>query len=74
MIELVYYVFMWGLVVETVIFLFLNLPTPRGIKGKIVDFLATHRFVGYLMYLHLGCCILAAFFFFDLSQEEKHFG
>jgi hypothetical protein len=68
MIEIVYVVFFWALIIETVLFIFLNIPSPTGVKGKIVNFLTTHRYVTFVMYLHLIFCILAAFFYLDLSQ------
>lgn len=73
MIDAVYVVFLWALVAESIVFILLNIPTPRGAKGWMVNFLSTNKFVGYIMYAHLIFCILALFFYFDLSQEESFF-
>lgn len=73
MIDAVYMLFLWALALESVVFILLNIPTPRGIKGKMVNFLSTNKIVGYLMYAHLVFCVLALFFYFDLSQEESFF-
>lgn len=65
MIEAVYYVFFWILIFEVAVFCFLNLPTPRGWKGKIVNFLTTSKAMNMIMKIHLGCCFLAAIFYYD---------
>lgn len=67
---IIYAGFFWILVGEVVFFAILNLPTPKGSKGRIVNFLATNRIIGYVLLAHLGCCIIAAFFYWDLHHEE----
>lgn len=69
MLDLVYYFFFWVLAVEALVFVLLNIPTPRGFKGKLIDFLCTNTIVSYIMYGHIVLCILAVFFFFDLAEE-----
>lgn len=73
MIDLLYGVFFWSLVLESVIFLFLNLPTPKGFKSTIINFLSTNKIVGYLIYAHLVFCLIALFFYLDLTQSQKFF-
>lgn len=68
-----YFIFFWALIFQVVIFVLLSIASPLGIKGKIISLFTTHKSVGYILYFHLAFCILAAFFFLDLSQEEKHF-
>lgn len=78
MIEAVYVVFFWILVLEVIVFCFLNMPTPRGWKSKVIKVLTTSATVKTLMKIHLGCCLLAGLFFYDcyrtenMFQEEKH--
>ena len=77
MIEAVYLIFFWILVVEVVVFCFLSI-TPVKWKGKVVKVLTTSSIVKTLMKAHLGCCLLAALFYYDCYstetrfQEEKH--
>jgi cytochrome b561 len=68
MIEIVYFTFFWALIVEVAIFFLLTVASPTGIKGKIISMFTTHKSIGYVLYVHLAFCILAAFFFIDLSQ------
>ena len=65
--------FFFGLIVEVVLFLFLNLPTPRGWKSVIVRFLNTNPKVKSIMRAHLGFCLLAGVFFFNLHREENKY-
>lgn len=72
MFELIYSIFFVVLIVEVVIFLFLTLPTPKGWKGIVVNFLNTNRSVQYLRKVHLGFCVIAALFLWDsLSNTAK---
>lgn len=68
MIEFIYIIFFWFLILEVTVFVLLNIPTPHGFKGKIVRFLTTNKTVWMIMKIHLAACIIAAFFFFDLNQ------
>ena len=70
---MLYIGFFWVLVIEVVIFILLNAPTPRGFKGKVLNFLSNNKIIGYVMYLHLAFCALALFFYLDLANEEKFF-
>jgi hypothetical protein len=70
---MLYIVFFWVLVIEAGIFLLLNAPTPRGFKGKLLNFLSNNKIITYVMYLHLGFCIIALFFYFDLMNEESFY-
>lgn len=72
MFELIYSIFFLVLIAEVVIFLFLTLPTPKGWKGKVVNFLNTNHSVQYLRKVHLGFCVIAALFLWDsLSNTAK---
>ena len=73
MIDAVYVVFFWILVVEVAIFCFINLPTPRGWKGKLINFLTSSTKMRTFMKIHFGLCLLAGLFFLDLSGTENHF-
>jgi hypothetical protein len=73
MLEAVYFIFFWFLILQALIFLFLNLPSPRGVKGKLINFISNHKHIGYVVYVHVAFCLLAGFFMMDLHQEETHF-
>ncbi len=73
MFELVYTLFFFVLILEVIIFLFLNLPTPHGWKAVIIKFLNTNKHVKTLMKAHLGFCLLSAVFLYDcFKQEDKY--
>jgi hypothetical protein len=58
-----------------VAFLFLTLPTPRGWKGKVVNFLNTNQSVQKIRKLHLGFCVMAALFLWEsISNTERYRG
>jgi len=69
MFDLVYSVFFMILLLEVGLFLFMNLPTPKGWKGKIVKFLNTNKSIKTIMKVHLGCCLLSAIFFMDCYKK-----
>jgi hypothetical protein len=73
MIEFIYPVFFWFLVVEVVLFSFLNLPSPKGWKGAVVNFLNTNIYVQKILKAHLWLCITALFFFYDCYTTEARF-
>lgn len=73
MIDAIYIGFFWILVLETLIFVFLNLPTPKGFKSKLLNLLSHSRIISWLMYTHLIFCLLALFFYTDLSQSEEFY-
>jgi hypothetical protein len=55
------------------LFSFLNLPSPRGWKGAVVNFINTNLFVQKILKLHLWLCIAALFFFYDCYTTEARF-
>lgn len=67
---LIYIGFFWMLVFQAVLFVSLNLPTPKNFKHKILKVLSTSKLIEYLMYAHLVSCLIAVFFYIDLSQQE----
>lgn len=73
MIEAIYIIFFWILVLEVLLFMFLNMPTPRGWKSKIIKFLINNKSIKTIMKLHLGCCFVAALFFYDCYRTENMF-
>jgi hypothetical protein len=73
MFEIIYSIFLVVLVAEVLVFLFLTLPTPRGWKGKVVQFLSTNPSVQTLRKAHLGFCLIAAFFLWDSMNSSKQF-
>ena len=75
MFELIYTAFLWVLVAEVVVFLFLTLPTPRGWKGTVISFLNTNKSVQHLRKAHLGFCIIACLFLWEsLNSGAKYTG
>jgi len=42
---LIYICFFWILVLEVVIFVILNLPTPKYFKGKIISFFSKNTLI-----------------------------
>jgi hypothetical protein len=73
MFELIYTGFFFILVIEVLLFLFLNLPTPKGWKGRTINFLSQNQSVRTLLKIHLGCCVLSALFFVDCMNRESKF-
>ena len=73
MLELVYILFFWILVIEVAIFSFLNLPSPRGWKGAVVKFLNTNPNIRKFLKIHLWLCIIALVFFFDSYTSEAKY-
>jgi hypothetical protein len=73
MFEIIYSIFLVVLIAEVLIFLFLTLPTPRGWKGKVVNFLNTNAAVQTLRKVHLAFCLIAAFFLWDSMNSSKQF-
>jgi hypothetical protein len=74
MIEFIYPVFFWILVIEVAIFSFLNLPSPKGWKGAVVKFINTNIYVKKFLKVHLWICLLALFFFYDSYTTEQKLG
>ena len=73
MFEIIYSIFFVVLVAEVVLFLFLTLPTPRGWKGTVVNFLNTNTTVQTIRKAHLGFCLIAAFFLWDSTSSGNQF-
>lgn len=71
MIEFIYPVFFWILVLEVFIFCFLNLPSPKGWKGAVVRFVNTNKYVKQFLKVHFWICFLALFFFYDSYNTEQ---
>lgn len=53
------------------VFLFLNIPTPKGWKGKIVKFLHSNEQVKAIIKAQMGICLLAALFLVDSYRQES---
>ncbi len=71
--QFVYILFFWILVLEVILFSFLNLPSPRGWKGAVVKFLNTNKGIKKFLKVHFWLCIIALVFFFDAySSEQKY--
>ena len=71
MIDAIYFVFFWLLVIEVILFVFISLPLPDRFKRKVVNTLTQSKFMNLLLKIHLGSCVLAGLFFLDLYQTEK---
>jgi hypothetical protein len=57
------------LMFEVGVFLFFSLPIPGVVKKKIVRVLLGSKFMRFVMWVHLGLCIIAGLFYFELTQS-----
>jgi hypothetical protein len=73
MFEVAYLLFFFILCLEVVLFLFLNLPTPRGWKSVVVRFINTNPHVATIIRAHIGLCIIAGVFYFNCYHEESRY-
>jgi hypothetical protein len=73
MIQFIYPFFFWILVLQVLLFCFLNLPTPHGWKGAVSKFLTTNPKVRKLLKLHIWICLVALIFFYDSYTTEQKF-
>ena len=71
MIDAVYILFFWLLILEVLLFLLLALPLPDVIRRNIVAAFTSTKFMAAVMKLHLATCFLAALFYVDLYQTEN---
>ena len=69
MIDAIYILFFWLLILEVFLFLLLALPFPDALRKRIVNFFTKTTVMTLILRLHLGACILAAVFFVDLYQS-----
>ena len=63
--ELIYIIFSGYLVIQVLFFLFLNLPTPAGVKGKVVKFLSTSVRVQAILGIHALFTLIAIVLYAD---------
>ena len=73
MFELVYTLFFYVLIFEISFFAFLNLPSPRGWKAVVTNFLTTNPKVLMILRGHLVFCCIAAVFLYDCYRQEHHY-
>lgn len=73
MIEFIYVVFFWLIVVQVAIFAFLNIPSPVGWRATLIRFINTNSYIRVFLRYHLWLCIISAFFFYDSYGTEKSF-
>ena len=73
MFELIYTLFFYVLILEVLVFLLLNLPTPHGWKSVIIRFINTNKHVRTVMRAHLGLCLIAGFFLYDCYRQENKY-
>lgn len=73
MFEIIYNIFLIVLIAEVIVFLFLTLPSPKGWKAKVINFLNTSPSVQYIRKIHLGLCVITALFLWDsYSSAAKY--
>jgi hypothetical protein len=65
MFEVAYSLFAIGLFIEVLVFLLLNLPTPKGWKGKIVKFLTSNKHMKIILKAQIALCLMACVFLAD---------
>lgn len=69
MFEVAYTLFFFVFILEVAIFLFLNMPTPRGWKAVVIKFLNTNPKVKTILKAQIGFCVLAAFFLVNCQGQ-----
>jgi len=73
MFEVAYTLFFFVLVLEVALFLFLNMPTPRGWKSVVVKFLNTNPTVKTILRAQVGFCVIAALFLVNCQSQERRY-
>ena len=73
MIEFIYIVFFWLIVLQIGIFAFLNIPAPTSWRASLIIFINTNYYIRVVLRYHLWLCIISAFFFYDSYGTEKSF-
>lgn len=73
MIDAVYLIFFWLLVLEVIIFFIISMPLPDRFKRKVVNTVTQSQLMNLILKIHLGSCVLAGLFFLDLYQTERKY-
>ena len=73
MFDLIYQAMFGLMVIEMVLFLFLNLPFPKTWKAGFFENLATSNFFKSAFKIQLVLCLIVVFLFVDLHRSELHF-
>ena len=73
MIDAVYLIFFWLLVLEVIIFFIISMPLPDRFKRKVVNTVTQSQLMNIILKIHLGSCVLAGLFFLDLYQTERKY-
>lgn len=71
MIHLAYIVMSYILLAEVILFLLLALPTPHGVKGRIVKFILNSKVISIGKWGFLALCLVSTVFFAELHQTES---
>ena len=71
MFDLVYQVMFGVMVIEMIIFLFLNLPFPKTWKHGFFDNLTTSSFFKNAFKIQVVLCLVVIFLYVDLSRTES---
>lgn len=71
MIHLAYIVMGYILLGEVVLFLFLALPTPHGVKGRIIKVILNSKVIRIGKWIFLALCIISGIFYAELHQTEN---
>jgi hypothetical protein len=73
MFDIIYRGFFILMIVEIILFVFLNLPFPKTWKAGIFDKLATSSSVRMAFNVQLILCLMVLFFYVDLHRSEALF-
>jgi hypothetical protein len=73
MIEFIYVIFFWLIVLQVGIFAFLNVPSPASWRATLIMFINTNKYIRVFLRYHLWLCIISAFFFYDSYGTERSF-
>lgn len=73
MIEFIYVIFFWLIVLQVGIFAFLNIPSPGGWRATLIRLINTNKYIQVFLRYHLWLCIISGFFFYDSYGTERSF-
>jgi hypothetical protein len=71
--ELLYIILIVAILVEMIVFMLLNLPTPTGVKGKITRFIENNRRNQIFLFAHMIIFLMAVVLWFDCNRMEEKF-
>lgn len=68
MFQFIYSLFFLILLIEIAVFLFLNLPVPKGWKQYFFEEVISNENIKKIIKIQIGICIISLFFYLDLTK------